>query len=257
MAQENSPDLWRDALPRPSLDAHKYDRGHLVILGADRFTGATRLAAESGSRIGAGLVTVLNRTQTNTYRATLPADIMIVDGELSDIRKPTTLLAGPGGCSDAQSETLLNAEPGLVCVLDADAIRFHAQLQSAPTILTPHLGEFARYFGPVGSDSARSARAVAETTGSVLVLKGPQTIIARPEGEIVRNATASPYLAKAGTGDVLAGMIAGLTAQGMPLFEAACAGVWLHGRAAQLIGPGLIPQDLIAKLPVLLRDLIG
>ena len=257
MAKDNAPELWRDALPRPALDAHKYNRGHLVIFGAERFTGATRLAAECGSRIGAGLVSVLSRTQSDIYRVTLPADIMVADHALSEVRKPTTLLAGPGGCSDAQAEMVLEASPEIVRVLDADAIRLHSKLNAAPTILTPHTGEFERYFGPIATDPARSAGAVAQTTGAVMVFKGPETHIAGPDGSLVRNTTASPYLAKAGTGDVLAGMIAGLAAQGMPIFEAACAGVWLHGRAGQIVGPGLIPQDLTRVLPDLLKELVG
>ncbi|MEO1359623.1 MAG: NAD(P)H-hydrate dehydratase [Pseudomonadota bacterium] len=257
MTPDNSPDLWGNALPRPARDAHKYHRGHLVILGAERFTGATRLAAESGSRIGAGLVTVLSSSQAETYYATLPADIMVAETTLSEVRKPTVLLAGPGGCTDSQAQAVLDADPAISRVLDADAIRLHNDLPPISTIFTPHAGEFERYFGPITSDKSGRALQIAAKTQAVMVLKGPETIIAGPDGRAVRNTTASPYLAKAGTGDVLAGMIAGLTAQGMPIFDAACAGVWLHGRAAQKVGPGLIPQDLIAELPVLLRDVLA
>lgn len=257
MTPDNSPDLWRSALPRPAPDAHKYHRGHLVVFGAERFTGATRLAAESGSRIGAGLVTVLSSTQAEIYRTTLPADIMISETTLSDIRQPTALLAGPGGCLEAQAQAILDADPSIARILDADAIRLHNDLSRGPTIFTPHAGEFERYFGPIGSDKTARALQVAKKTHGVIVLKGPETVIASPDGRAVCNTTASPYLAKAGTGDVLAGMIAGLAAQSMPIFEAACAGVWLHGRAAQQIGPGLIPQDLTAQLPSLLHELLA
>ncbi|MCR9269704.1 MAG: NAD(P)H-hydrate dehydratase [Hyphomonadaceae bacterium] len=258
MTLENSPSLWRDAFPIPADNAHKYDRGHLVVFGAERFTGATRLAAESASRIGSGLVTVLSDQQAPTYRSTLPADIMVSEEGLSAINQPSALLAGPGGCSDAQAETLKSADPSVPIILDADAIRLLAEVPSrSNTIVTPHEGEFTRYFGPLRANRKAAAQRAAADFNCVVVLKGPETIIASPDGETVINVTASPYLAKAGTGDVLAGMIAGLVAQGMPPFDAACAGVWLHGKAGQDIGIGLIPQDLIQTLPTLLRGVLS
>lgn len=258
MTLENSPTLWRDAFPIPAKDAHKYDRGHLVVLGAERFTGATRLAAESASRIGSGLVTVLSDKQAQTYRSTLPADIMVSDGGLSAINRPGALLAGPGGCSDTQAETLESADPSISLILDADAIRLVAALSPrSRAIVTPHEGEFVRYLGPLGGDREAAAQGAATENDCVVVLKGPETIIAAPDGETAKNVAASPFLAKAGTGDVLAGMIAGLVAQGMPPFDAACAAVWFHGKAGQDIGFGLIPQDLIEALPGLMRDVLG
>lgn len=250
----NSPALWQSHLPRPLPDGHKYQRGHTVILGADLYTGATRLAAEACSRAGSGLVTVLSDAQAQAYRMTLPADIMVREGSLDAINRPTTLLAGPGGCSDAQAALLESSAPGLAVVLDADAIRLRPALPHATCILTPHDGEFARFFGEIGDDRTASACRAAQETGSIIVLKGPETVIAAPDGQCALNTHASPYLAKAGTGDVLAGLIAGLAAQGMPAFEAACAGVWMHGEAGQRAGPGLIPQDLTAALPAILRE---
>ena len=143
---ENSPDLWKNLLPRPKPDGHKYDRGHTAILGSDQFTGATRLAAEACSRIGSGLVSVLSEHQAQLYRTVLPPDTMVTEGPLAQLKRLTTLLAGPGGCSDAQALAVLQSQADLSLVLDADAIRLWPELSGRSAILTPHEGEFARYF---------------------------------------------------------------------------------------------------------------
>ncbi len=253
----NSPALWSALLPRPAPDAHKYHRGHSIILGASNYTGATRLAAEACSRIGSGLVTVLSATQAGVYRATLPADIMIRSDSMDALNRPTTLLAGPGGCDEDQARQLFAADPELPLILDADAIRLSPELSSRTCVLTPHAAEFERYFQTTADPSTDQAAAAAQSSGHVIVLKGPYTIIAAPDGRVALNTTASPYLAKAGTGDVLAGLITGLIAQGMPPFEAACTGVWIHGQAGKRIGPGLIPQDIVGELRSILKDLLG
>ena len=253
----NSPALWSALLPRPAPDAHKYHRGHSIILGASNYTGATRLAAEACSRIGSGLVTVLNATQADVYRATLPADIMVRADRIDALNRPTTLLAGPGGCDDDQARQLLAADPELPLILDADAIRLSPELSSRTCVLTPHAAEFERYFQTAADPSTDQAATAAQSIGHVMVLKGPYTVIAAPDGRVALNTTASPYLAKAGTGDVLAGLITGLVAQGMPPFEAACAAVWIHGQAGKRIGPGLIPQDIVGELRSILKDLLG
>lgn len=257
MVKINRPELWQSALPRPSIDGHKYDRGHTVVVGSETFTGATRLAAEAASRIGSGLVTVLSRPQAQVYRTTLAADIMIHDGGLDAINRPTTILAGPGGCSDAQAVELRAATSVESLVLDADAIRLQDALDCQTKILTPHEGEFQRYFGSVGSSREEAVSKAAATSKSIVVLKGAKTLIAAPDGRSLRNEMASPYLAKAGTGDVLAGMIAGLLAQGMAPFEASCAGVYMHGLAGVRIGPGLIPQAIIQDLRPILAELLS
>ncbi|MFN3211606.1 MAG: NAD(P)H-hydrate dehydratase [Henriciella sp.] len=257
MVEINTPELWRDSFPVPGPDDHKYSRGHAVIVGSDRYTGATRLAAEACSRIGSGLVTVLNTARLDLYRTCLPPDIMIEAETLSNCRNVNTVLAGPGGISEAQADTLNRTDANVRFVLDADAIRLLGQVALRDSIVTPHAGEFERYFCPIGDNRTEAAGNAARSNQCVLVLKGAQTLICDPSGRTVENQTATPYLAKAGTGDVLAGFIAGLVAQGMPQFEAACAAVWVHGRAAERIGPGLVPQDLFGEIGRVLREILS
>lgn len=253
--RDNDPALWLDFFPRPSNEAHKYTRGHLAVFGAPALTGATRLAASAASRMGAGLVSVLSDADVaNVYRASLPADLMVTTGGLDDLNRVTAILAGPGGLVPAHREMLQNANP-LPIVLDADAIGLWSELGS-DRVLTPHEGEFAKAFPDIIGDRMIRTRKAAERTGAIVVLKGSETLIAAPDGRLICNRRASPYLAKAGTGDVLAGMIAGLLAQNMPAFEAAAAAVWLHGDASLAIGPGLIAGDLIDHLPTKLRTLL-
>lgn len=253
----NAPELWVQALPKPHPHGHKYDRGHAVILGAETYTGATRLAAEACSRVGAGLVTVQSPSQAQVYRATLPADIMVRSDTFGALNRPSAILAGPGGCTDAQTDMLCKIDPSLDIVLDADAIRIYQKVSVNSCIVTPHAGEFARYFDVTQGVAEHRASQAAKSAGLIVVLKGPQTVIAAPDGQTVTNTTASPYLAKAGSGDVLAGLITGLLAQGMPAFDAACAGVWIHGQAGMRIGPGLIPQDITDEIRPILLDLLA
>lgn len=256
--ETNTPDLWAHLLPRPSATDNKYTRGHTVILASSEYTGATRLAAEACSRIGSGLVTVLNEDKPDLFRTVLPADIMVKSGGLEQVNRPNVLLAGPGGCTAHQAKLIKSSNPDLKLVLDADAIRLvgHGDLAHPTQIITPHEGEFERYIGTIKGDRMKDACSAAEHLGLIVVLKGAKTIIAASDNRCRVNLEASPYLAKAGTGDVLAGMIAGLCAQGMAAFDACSSAVWLHGMAAQRFGPGLIPQDIIAELPFLLDELL-
>ncbi|MEO0549395.1 MAG: NAD(P)H-hydrate dehydratase [Pseudomonadota bacterium] len=252
----NRPENWISLFPQPSVDGHKYHRGHAALLGVPELTGATRLAAEACSRIGAGLVSVLSDDAGDIYRMTLPADIMVKPLEALASPRVTVLLAGSGGLSQTTKNALLNAPPDLPKVLDAEAISLFGRLTARELVLTPHDGEFGRAFADLEGDRKSIAVAAAKRANAVLLLKGPETVIAAPDDRVVINTHASPYLAKAGTGDVLAGMITGLIAQGMPGFEAAAAAVWMHGHASLKIGPGLIAQDLIAALPDVLSDLL-
>lgn len=266
----NGPALWRDRYPWPRLDGHKYHRGHAVVLGGAVMTGAARLAARAALRAGAGLVTVACPPEAfAVYAAGSPSLIVQpVDGDgfaalLADGRKNAALLGpGAGGGAETRGRVLAALEAGKACVIDADAITAFAEQPDAllgrldsRCLLTPHEGEFARLFGAVNGTKLERARAAAARSGAVVLLKGPDTVIAAPDGRAAINANAPPELATAGAGDVLAGLALGLMAQGMDAFDAGCAAAWLHGEAAAAFGPGLIAEDLAEALPQVLARL--
>ena len=204
--------------------------------------GAGRLAAAGARRAGAGLVTIATPHPEHFYAAE-PGVIVTgdpLDTLLHDLRRQVWV-CGPG-LEPAAAAAILPRLRGRQVVADAGALGPAAL--SGCTVLTPHAGEFARMFGPLGNDKLASVRDAACRAGAVVVLKGADTVVASPDGRAAINDNAPPWLATAGSGDTLAGIIAGLLAQGMPAWEAACAAVWLHGRAAALAGPGLIAEDL-------------
>jgi hydroxyethylthiazole kinase-like uncharacterized protein yjeF len=258
--QVNRPPLWRDLLPSPTPDADKYARGHVLVLGAPDLTGATRLAASASSRIGAGLVSVVATRRADVYRASLPPQVMVWDGVLHRPKRVSVVLAGCGGVDHQPLERVLARSSGCHQVLDAGAIKA-VMRHRAPTdrqrIITPHLGEFDRAFPDLGGGVETRAVAAARLTASLVVLKGRDTIVAAPDGRLVVNSRSSAYLATAGTGDVLAGLIAGLLAQGMPPFEACCAAIWIHAEAAIRFGPGLVAGDIPDMVPAILSWLLA
>lgn len=266
----NEPLLWGSVFPWPRLESHKYKRGHAVVVGGARLTGAGRLAARAAMRIGAGLVTVASDPAALPIYAADRASLLTAPLEdnrafaalLVDPRKNAVLL-GPGNGADMKTRMrVLGALAARkACVLDADAITAFAddpdQLFGAirsPCLLTPHEGEFARIFA-IDGDKLSRARAAARRSGAVLLLKGADTVIAAPDGRAIINHNAPPTLATAGAGDVLAGLAVGLLAQGMEPFLAAAAAAWLHGEAAAAFGPGLIAEDLPDMVPAALRRL--
>lgn len=266
---ENAPALWASRFPWPQPDSHKYRRGHVLVAGGGQMTGAARLVAMAAARVGAGLVTVAAPAQAWSIYATALTSIMVEnlgEGDLSsalvDTRRNAIVLGpGAGVTEQTRRNVLAAAATGRALVLDADALTVFTEkpdeLFSAlrgPCVLTPHDGEFQRLFQVEGDRLAR-ARAAARHSGTVVILKGADTVVAELGGRAVINVSAPPWLATAGAGDVLAGVAAGLLAQGMPVFESACAAVWLHGRAAALAGPGLISEDLPSLLPQALRQL--
>ena len=280
---ENLPELWRDKFCLPRVEGHKYDRGHAVVVsGPSWSTGAARLAARGALRAGAGLVTIASPREALAINAAANLAIMVrpVDGVadlarfLSDPRL-NALAIGPGlGVNGATSELVLTALSGdRAVVLDADAITAFAKSpeqlaaaikarQGQATILTPHEGEFSRYFHALDANTQAGskldrARRAAAVVNAVVVLKGPDTVVAAPDGRASIAANAPAYLATAGAGDVLTGIATGLLAQGMPAFEAACAAVWLHGEAARAFGLGLIAEDLPEQLPSVYQALFG
>ena len=260
----NHPKWWRDHFPWPAPEDHKYTRGHALVAAGAVMTGAARLAARAAARIGAGLVTVAApEPAVPIYAAALAGIIVQPAGGLDafqalliDPRRNAALIGPGAGVGDETRDkvlAILMAEKR--AVLDADALTSLAKNAEvvfrairSPCVLTPHEGEFARLFDPSGSKLERALRA-ARASGAVVLLKGNDTVIAAPDGRAAINEGAPPELATAGSGDVLAGMVVGLLAQGMPAFEAAAAAVWLHGTAARRVGPGLIAEDLIEGLP--------
>lgn len=274
MVRRNRPALWRAVLPWPDASTHKYQRGHGVVVGGGAAaTGAARLAAMGAARAGAGLVTIACPREALAIVAAAMTEVLVaaVDGpgelfELLATRKRNAVLIGPGnGVTDetrAKVDTVL-ASP-VAAVLDADALSVFAERPAElfdsvdeTCVLTPHDGEFARLFPMLPDDGRlKRAQAAAAAAGAVVLLKGADTVVAHPDGRAAIADNAPPFLATAGSGDVLAGMLMGLRAQGMPPFEAAAAAVWLHGEAARGFGPGLVASDLPGLLPPLLRELL-
>jgi hydroxyethylthiazole kinase-like uncharacterized protein yjeF len=282
----NAPGLWNHSLPLPSPEGHKYDRGHaLVLSGGIEGCGAARLAARAALRIGAGLVTLAVPSEALAAQAAANTAVMVrrADGAegwvalLADKRRNAVMLGPAAGVGE---ETVAKVLAALVArkatVIDADGLTSFSEKPQllfaaikegqGACVLTPHEGEFARLFHTVpefvelGSKAARldklsAARLAAKISGAVIVLKGADTVIAAPDGRAAINENGTPYLATAGSGDTLTGMIGGLLAQGMPVFEAACAGVYLHAEAGEAFGAGLIAEDLAEALPRVLRGL--
>jgi hydroxyethylthiazole kinase-like uncharacterized protein yjeF len=270
----NVPGLWRGLLKPPRPGDHKYARGHaFVVSGPASATGAARLAAAAALRAGAGAVTVLSPPDALLVNAAHLTAVMVrkFDGPgalaeaLADPRA-RSLVIGPG--NGVGEGTRANVEAALASdaaiVLDADALTSSAERRDRlfagirdrqpAVVMTPHAGEFQRLFPGEGPRLDR-ARAAASESGAVVVLKGNDSVIAAPDGRAAVNANAPADLATAGSGDVLAGIVAGLLAQGLPGFEAAAAAVWIHGAAGAAVGRGLIAEDLPAAIPAVLRQL--
>ena len=272
---ENGPDLWRDDYPWPDPAGHKYERGHtIVVSGPAHATGAARLAARAALRVGSGLVSVASPPDAVPINAAALTAIMVKpiagSGGLAALlqdKQFNSVAIGPGCGTGASTRDLVAAvlASGASAVIDADALTAFKDDPNAlllllrePAILTPHEGEFERVFPGLLARSAtrvEAVRAAAAAAKCIVLLKGPDTAIASPDGRVAINTNAPPTLATAGSGDVLSGLIAGLMAQGMDPYNAAGAAVWLHGEAASLFGPGLIAEDLPELLPAALSEL--
>ena len=280
-AFENIPQFWRNSFPVPGIDGHKYARGHAVVVSGDlAATGAARMAARAALRAGAGLVTVASPRDALAVNATALTAVMVrligTPAEFAELwtdKRLNTCVIGPGaGVGDRTRDfvvTALSARRNLV--LDADALTSFADApdhlfeaikasHDPQVVLTPHEGEFPRLFSDIsnkhpGRSKLERVRAAAERSGAVVLLKGPDTVVASPDGRATIASNAPPWLATAGAGDVLAGMIAGMLAQGVAAFEAAAIAVWMHGEAAREAGPGLIAEDLPEVLPAVFRHL--
>jgi hydroxyethylthiazole kinase-like uncharacterized protein yjeF len=278
----NEPALWRAWFPVPQIEGHKYSRGHTVVVsGHLPIAGAARLAARGALRAGAGLVTIASPRDALATMAGENVAVMVrpVDGAdelaefLADTRRNSVVLGpGVGVGSAARGQVAAVLASGAAAVLDADALTSFAgtleplaamitKSEGRPVVLTPHEGEFAKLFNAITENhnlnsKLEKTRVAARSSGAIVVLKGPDTVVAAPDGRAAIAANGPPTLATAGSGDVLAGIIGGLLAQGMPGFEAAAAGVWVHAEAAREFGPGLISEDLPDALPPVYRRLL-
>jgi hydroxyethylthiazole kinase-like uncharacterized protein yjeF len=276
----NTPELWDTSFRWPRAGGHKYLRGHAaVVSGGLASTGAARLAARGALRIGAGLVTIASPREALAVNAAANLAVMVrpVDGQaefkqfLGDARRNAVALGPGGGVGRAMREFVLTALDGeRAVVLDADALTSFAETPAdligaikgrrSATVLTPHEGEFGRLFEAIpgvlaAPSKLERARAAAQESGAICVLKGSDTVVASPDGRAAITDNAPPWLATAGSGDVLTGFIAGLLAQGMGGFEAAAAAVWLHGETGGAAGAGLIAEDLPEMIPQVYRRL--
>jgi NAD(P)H-hydrate epimerase len=267
---ENGPGLWLDAYPWPEAESHKYKRGEVLVLGGEQITGASRMTALAAARAGAGMVTLAAPKPVWSLYAGALTDIIVLafedeaawNGLLADKRR-NVIAVGPGaGVGEATRRHVLAAlATSRAVVLDADALTSFAEAPEdlftairGPCVMTPHEGEFMRLFHFEGDKLSRT-RAAARQSGAVVLLKGPDTVIAAPDGRAIINANAPPQLATGGSGDVLTGFVAALMAQGLAPFEAAAAGAWLHGAAAAEFGIGLVAKDLPEALPWVLQRL--
>lgn len=278
LAFENNPALWLASLPVPDTDSHKFTRGHVSVYGGTHRTGAAALSARAAQRAGAGLVSIASTQASELYYRLAAASLMVDACDtldeyktiLSDERR-TAVVIGPGALPAQGGEEELRAAVAAVvatpkaAVLDADIFRAFEHHPSQllghldPTrhVLTPHAGEFLRLFGSPDGCKLEQARAAAKKANAVVVYKGPDTIIAAPEGLAVIDVSGPPTLATAGSGDVLSGLIAGFAAQGMPPFFAACAAVYLHSQSARLHGLGLTAEDIISNIHQALNNLFN
>lgn len=249
-------DQWHEIAPPslPPLDpgGHKYHRG-LVHALAGAMPGAIALAAKAAAYAGAGYV----RVSTSRPIDGLPSAIVQIDTAPVNDERIGCLLVGPG-LGDFPAVLTLALTSKAPKVIDADGITHLGEperLKGQDAIITPHEGEFRKLFGEIAGTKAERALEAARRSGAVVVYKGPDTLVASPDGRLGFAPKAHPWLASAGTGDVLAGVIAAIRARGLPAFEAACAGVWLHGRAADIAGPQLIADDLAAAIPAAIASL--
>lgn len=274
-AMENSPALWAANLPQPGQGDYKHRRGHLkVVSGPMSSTGAARLAARAGLRAGAGLVTLLSPPSAMLTNSMHLTAIMLssVDGaeELSaQAKKASVVVIGPAAGVTPQTRQNVAAvlKSPARAVLDADALTVFADDPAAlfamlreSDVVTPHTGEFERLFGDLltsAPNKIEAARQAAAKAGCLVIVKGADTIIAAPSGHIVVNTHATRWLATAGAGDVLAGLIAGFMTQGVDSFLAAAMAAWIHGEAGRRVGAGLIAEDLEQQLPDILSALHG
>jgi len=270
MTRANSPEVWTSFLPRPASKDHKYSRGLSVIYGNITMPGAARLATLAARRVGAGLAKIVTDADQDLSVFHQEMGHLVSNDWSTALADPrnAAFLIGPGAGThpDLLEKVQAILAEGKPTVIDADAISVFREKPTvlfdaikSDCVLTPHSGEFRRLFPSIANNETNKIQkslAAAKLSGAVIVHKGSDTVIASPDGRSIINTNAPPWLATGGTGDVLAGMVAGLLAQGVPTFEAAAMAVWMHGEAANRFGVGLIAEDLPKLLPSVLAELM-
>ncbi len=272
---DNDPDLWLDNMPKYLASDHKYSRGHAAIVGGGMSsTGAARISARAALRAGAGAVTVVSPPSALMIYSQAQEAVMVKsvedDLQFSDWLKEkriNTVLVGPGNGIKERTRTFVEMSLKLDCsvILDADALTVFKDdpdklfgliknKNKGQVVITPHEAEFVRLFDLSGSNLERCQQA-STLSGAIVLLKGATTVIADPDGQAVMNTIAPPWLATAGSGDALAGIIAGLAASTIDLYKATCAAVWIHSEAANEFGPGLIAEDIETIIPRVLSNI--
>lgn len=247
-AWQNAPGLW--CLPEPGPESHKYTRGVVSLCAGQSMPGAARLCAGGARAAGAGLVRIAAGQDAPAYRLGAPG-LVIDEGPLASLladKRRAVWVCGPGLTEDEVQQTLPALLEAQKCVLaDAGALSAaagHPEKLHGVSVITPHIGEFTKLFGAPGANPPDCVRKAAAQISAVVVLKGASTLIAAPDGRLAINDHASPALGTAGSGDTLSGVIAALLAAGMQPWDAACAGVWLHGDAGIQAGAWPIAEDL-------------
>ncbi len=269
MTITNHPDIWKHCLPKVTSESNKYSRGHAVIFGGYPVTGAARLAARACARTGAGLTTIAVVPRALDIYAKHLESIMVKQvstrrnaRDLVNQSTVTGVLIGPGyGVGkNTRKKVLAVLSANKPTVLDADALSAFAKNPqklfdrvSGPCVMTPHEGEFTRLFS-ISGERIERARIAAQQSHAVIVLKGSETVIASPIGDVIVNPPASSNLATAGSGDVLSGIILSLLAQGMTPFDASAAGVWIHSEVGLLLGTSMIADDMPDTIGQVLRS---
>lgn len=263
--------IERPILLIPPVDTHKYARGSAIVFSGPALrTGASRLTAQAALAVGAGLVTLVGDDTALKEHAAHVTAIMLREADehlsIMDERVRAAAIGPGGGVSSHTRDTVMHLlKKGVSLVLDADAL---TSFENCPAklfehlhdqvVLTPHEGEFARLFPAIDlADRRTAARLAAEVSGAVVLLKGPETVVAAPDGRLAVNRHASPWLATAGSGDVLTGLVCGILAQGHTAFEAACIACWLHGDIGVQGGPGLTADHMVGLIPLVLAECLS
>jgi len=271
---KNSPEIWSHIDLTPAIDGHKYDRGHVAILGGCDLTGAACMAADAAMHIGAGLCSIMSQSKSLSVYKSFKPYIMVeeIDG-LSDFlahiksKKRNSIVIGPGagGVDDGSlCDVVINSlKLNKPILLDADVfsafagnIELLANFSHNNVVYTPHEGEYKKIFPKTDGDRIKMAIYASSILKGVFVLKGAETIIISRGKPTVIQKDSSPWLATAGAGDVLSGMISGLVAQNIPAYEASCMAVWIHSEVGKMVGVGLVATDIIDKMSIILKKII-